>query len=154
MFVLRAAMTDDADAVADVYLESRRLLVAFAPLAHTEGEVREWIRDKIIPSGHVTVAVVDRRVVGMLEASPDGDVGWIQQLYVHPDWIGNGVGSGMLEHAKAELGAPIRLFTFQENHRSRHFYEHRGFRVVSFGDGSDNEERCPDVLYEWVGEDR
>ena len=50
------------------------------------------------------------------------------------------------------LGPPIRLYTFQENHRSRNFYEGRGFKALAFGDGSGNEERRPDVLYEWTGE--
>ena len=34
-------------------------------------------------------------------------------------------------------------------HRARHFYEARGFEAIAFGDGSHNEERCPDILYEW-----
>ena len=33
--------------------------------------------------------------------------------------------------------------------RARHFYEARGFEAIAFGNGSHNEERCPDVLYEW-----
>jgi hypothetical protein len=28
-------------------------------------------------------------------------------------------------------------------------YESRGFRAIAFGDGAGNEEKCPDVLYEW-----
>jgi hypothetical protein len=28
------------------------------------------------------------------------------------------------------------------------FYERHGFRAIAFSDGSANEERCPDVLYE------
>ena len=31
----------------------------------------------------------------------------------------------------------------------RDFYERWGFKAVRFGDGSGNEEKCPDVLYEW-----
>ena len=30
------------------------------------------------------------------------------------------------------------------------FYEHRGMRVVELTDGSRNEEREPDALYEWL----
>jgi len=39
--------------------------------------------------------------------------------------------------------------TLEANQRARAFYERRGFRAIAFGDGSGNEERCPDVLYEW-----
>jgi ribosomal protein S18 acetylase RimI-like enzyme len=56
-----------------------------------------------------------------------------------------------VERAKAELGAPIRLYAFQENAPTRQFYERHGFKAIAFGDGSENEENCPDVLYEWAG---
>jgi ribosomal protein S18 acetylase RimI-like enzyme len=49
----------------------------------------------------------------------------------------------------ANLTSPIRLYTFQENDGARRFYERHGFRAIEFGDGSNNEENCPDVLYEW-----
>ncbi|MBW3588677.1 MAG: GNAT family N-acetyltransferase [Actinobacteria bacterium] len=147
--LLRSALPDDAESVADVYLRSRRELVAFAPLAHTDDEVRAWIRESLIPEAGVTVAVKAGSVVGMQAVSRDEEFSWIDQLYVDPDWVGRGIGSSLLEHALAELVPPIRLYTFQENRRSRGFYEGRGFRAVAFGDGTGNEEGCPDVLYEW-----
>ena len=79
------------------------------------------------------------------------DCGWIEQLYLHPEAVGLGYGRQLLEWAKGELGPPIRLYTFQFNKRSRRFYEREGFEVVAYRDGSQNEERCPDVLYEWRG---
>ena len=30
------------------------------------------------------------------------------------------------------------------------FYERHDFRILELGDGSGNEEGCPDVLYEWA----
>ena len=41
------------------------------------------------------------------------------------------------------------LWTFEGNHRARRFYEQRGFVAVEFTDGSRNEERTPDVRYQW-----
>lgn len=43
---------------------------------------------------------------------------------------------------------PIRLYTFQQNAGARRFYGRSGFASIQFTDGSANEERCPDVLYE------
>ena len=63
--------------------------------------------------------------------------------------MGQGIGTKLLDLARAELRPPIRLYTFQANERARCFYESRGFRAVAFGDGTGNEEKCPDVLYEW-----
>ena len=37
----------------------------------------------------------------------------------------------------------------QQNERARRFYEARGFRAVEFTDGEANEEKTPDVRYEW-----
>lgn len=148
---IRAATLDDADSVADVYLRSRKELVACAPLVHSDEAVRKWVRRHLIPAGQTTVAVIDDQVVGLLAVSKGTDCGWIDQLYLLPAWVGRGIGTTLLELARSELPPPIRLYTFQANQRARRFYEHRGFRAVAFGDGSANEEKCPDILYEWVG---
>jgi GNAT superfamily N-acetyltransferase len=146
---LRAATIEDADAVADVYLRSRKELVACAPLAHSDTDVRDWIRLRLIPAGRTTVAVADGSVVGMLAVSSGTDCRWIDQLYLLPEWVGGGIGSRLLDLALRELPPPVRLYTFQCNERARRFYERRGFEAIAFGDGSGNEERCPDILYEW-----
>jgi GNAT superfamily N-acetyltransferase len=145
---LRAATLADAAAVADVYLRSRKELVACAPLVHSDDDVREWICARLIPAGRTTVAVVEGQVVGLLTISPGADAGWIEHLYVHPTWVGQGIGTRLLALARQLLPAHIRLYTFRENHRARRFYESRGFLATAFGDGSGNEEKCPDVLYE------
>jgi GNAT superfamily N-acetyltransferase len=145
----RAATVDDADSVADVYLRSRKELVACAPLVHSDDDVRDWIRRNLIPAGRTTVAVADGRVIGVLAVSRGTDCSWIDQLYLHPDWVQLGIGTQLLELALRELVPPIRLYTFQCNERARYFYERRGFRAIFFGDGSGNEEKCPDILYEW-----
>ena len=46
------------------------------------------------------------------------------------------------------LHGTIRVYTFEPNRGARRFYERHGFSAIAFGDGSNNESRCPDVLYE------
>lgn len=145
----RAAMANDADSVADVYLRSRKELVACAPLVHSDEDVRDWIRRHLIPAGRTTVAVADGRAIGLLAVSRDADCGWIDQLYLLPAWVERGIGSRLLGLAQSQLAPPIRLYTFQCNERARRFYERRGFKAIAFGDGASNEEKCPDILYEW-----
>jgi GNAT superfamily N-acetyltransferase len=148
--ILRTAALADAEAVSEVYLASRKRFLAYAPLAHTDQEVREWIAHTLIPSGEVTLAILDGQTVGMLALSRDETAGWIEHLYLHPQAVGQGIGTHLLAMAKDRLGPPIRLYTFQANAGARRFYERHGFQAVAFGDGSDNEENCPDVLYEWI----
>ena len=148
----RAACLDDAEAIATVYLRSRKELVACAPLAHSDEEVREWVRERLIPAGRTTVALAGGQAVGLLAVSSGTDASWIDQLYLLPAWVGQGIGTKLLDLARADLRPPIRLYTFQGNERARRFYESRGFRPIAFGDGTGNEEKCPDVLYEWCPE--
>lgn len=147
--ILRPATLLDASAVADVYLASRKAFVEFAPMVHTEAETRQWISGVVIPSGRVTVAVDDGTIVGMMALACREGIGWVDHLYVHPAAAGQGIGARLLRQALQELEPPVRLYVFQANIRARQFYERHGFTAIDFGDGSANEERCPDVLYEW-----
>ncbi len=146
---LHPATLADADTVCDVYLASRKRFLSFAPSAHSDDEVRQWIREHVIPTGSVTVASMNGAIVGMMNLSKSEMHGWIDQLYLHPDFVNKGIGTQLLLHAKSALGSPIRLYTFQANTGARRFYERHGFVAIEFGDGSKNEENCPDVLYEW-----
>ena len=145
----RPATLSDADSAANVYLRSRKELVACAPLVHSDEAVCEWIRRDLIPAGRITVAVVDDLVVGLLAVSKGPPCSWIDQLYLLPGWVGRGIGTRLLELGRSELLPPIRLYTFQCNQPARYFYERRRFKAIVFGDGSGNEEKCPDILYEW-----
>jgi GNAT superfamily N-acetyltransferase len=146
---IRVATAADAEAVTEVYLASRRRLLPYAPLAHSDEEIRRWIGEVLIPPGNVYAAADDGVIVGMIALSQGEDYGWIDQFYLHPEAVGQGIGSLLLELAKRQLSPPIRLYTFQANLGARRFYELHGFRAIEFTDGMGNEEKCPDVLYEW-----
>lgn len=135
--------------MADVYLRSRKELVACAPQGHSDQAVRDWIGERLIPAGNSTVALVDGLVVGLLAVSKSPGCSGIDHLYLLPAWVGRGIGTRFLEFARSELPPPIPLYTFQCNERARSFYEQRGFRAINFRDGSDNEEKSPDILYGW-----
>jgi GNAT superfamily N-acetyltransferase len=146
---VRRATLDDAEAVADIHLRSFGATYPF-PLAHSDDEVREWVRTRLIPQMETWVAVEDEpdagmeRVLGMMTLAP----GWLEQLYVDPNRLGEGIGRLLLEHAKA-LQPNLLLWTFQVNARARRFYERNGFVPVQMTDGAGNEERQPDVQYAW-----
>ena len=147
--MLRPATKEDAAAVAQVLVESRRTFLPFAASPHGLEDTREWVERHLLPAGGVTVATAEGRVVAVLAVSEDDSVSWIDQLYVLPGFEGQGLGTLLLQQAHVSVKRPIRLFTFQQNTRARRFYERHGYKVMSFSDGQSNEERCPDVLYEF-----
>lgn len=145
--LLRKATSADVNAIANVYLSSRKDLVSFAPLIHSDESILSWIRNELLLKEHVIVAEVNGIIIGMMSLTNDQDIRWINQFYIHPDAVNQGVGSLMIEEAKSILESPIQLHTFQENFGARRFYERHGFKAIAFDDGSGNEENCPAVLY-------
>lgn len=143
MIDVRRATAADASAVADVFLDSFHATYEF-PLAHADDEVRGWIRDRLIPTQETWVAIDGERVVGMMAITP----GHLEQLYVAPDRLGDGIGRRFVDLAKERSPAGLSLWTFQVNDRARRFYERNGFSAVEFTD-DDNQERQPDVRYAW-----
>ena len=148
--VLRSANEGDAADVVRVLRASRLCFLPYAPPVRSAAEDLAWARDSLIPSGAVTVATVDDSVIGVLAVSRAEGANWIDQLYIQPEYCGRGVGSQLMTVALSSLHRPIRLYTFQQNGGARRFYEGFGFVPIEWGDGSANEEGCPDVLYELV----
>ncbi len=147
--MIRLAEESDAHVVADIILESRGRYVAYAPLAHTEADTREWVRTVLIPKRTVFILIEGVHPRAIMALYVGSGAAWIDQLYVKPGYTSRGHGWALLSVAQKILAPPVRLYTFQENHGARRFYERAGFVAIQFDDGSGNEERCPSVLYEW-----
>jgi GNAT superfamily N-acetyltransferase len=143
--LVRPAADDESGTIAEVFLESFRGLT-FLPLVHTDDEIRTWIRTEMVPSHEVWVAEAAGAIAGF--AAVKGDL--LGHLYVRPSAQNRGVGSALLDVVKRELPDGFQFWVFQRNVAARRFYERHGCRVVELGDGSGNEEREPDALYEWV----
>ena len=139
---IRPARPEDAAAIADVFIPSFESLT-FLPMLHTHEEHREFIRSLLIRA-EVWVAEEDGQIVGMAALADDV----LEHLYVHPDFHGRGAGSALFEKAKQLRPRGFTFWVFQQNDRARTFYERRGCRLVRLTDGSGNEEKTPDALYE------
>jgi GNAT superfamily N-acetyltransferase len=144
-FHITSAIAADAAEIADVYLAARNDALPFLRRVHTDVQVRAWIADTLLLRCRVWVARNEQRIVGFLALDNEE----LEQLYVLPGRYRRGVGSTLLDVAKAASAGRLCLFTFQKNERARAFYESQGFRVVDENDGSRNEEREPDMRYEW-----
>lgn len=142
---IRRARPEEAGEIASVWLRSRAASApAIPPLVHTEDEVHRWFEDVLLPNDEVWIAEDPLSIVGILVL----EGAWVDQLYVHPDRTGQGIGAQLISTAKQERPTGLRLWTFAANVRARRFYEDHSF-VVTGSTTGDNEECAPDVLYEW-----
>ena len=89
--------------------------------------------------------------VGFLAIRRSRTEGWevLEKLYVDPDAQSRGVGTLLLDQAKALRPDGLHLWVFQRNTGAIRFYERHGFRLVKLTDGAENTEREPDALYVW-----
>jgi ribosomal protein S18 acetylase RimI-like enzyme len=143
--VLRRAEPADAVALADVWLRSFDAALPSVRRAHTDDEVRGWIRDVVVPERETWLADAGAVVVGVMVLG----LGEIDQLYLDPDWRGRGIGDRFVALAKELFPSGLSLWTFQVNQAACRFYERHGFVAVERTDGAGNEEREPDVRYVW-----
>ena len=141
--MIRRATATDAPAVAAVFRRSYGTLT-FLPTLHTPDEDRAHFAG-LIERADVWVDEEEGRLLGFLVLAGDE----LDALYVEPDAHGRGVGSALLERAQQLRPEGFEFWVFQRNERARRFYEARGCRLVRLTDGSANEEREPDALYEW-----
>jgi GNAT superfamily N-acetyltransferase len=143
---LRRAAAADADAVARVWLRSFAAALPSVRLAHSDDQVRTWIRSVVIDALETWLVTVDEVIVGMM-ALHDTD---IDQLYLDPQWRGRGIGDLLIAHAKSQRPEGLGLWTFQVNIPACRFYELHGFVEVTRTDGSRNEEHEPDIRLQWT----
>ncbi len=139
----RLATTDDTADLASVQLSS-----ALAGFSHifpssmpkpTQGQLEEeWAALLTRPDRTILAALHDDEVCGTaVYGSDDGrprDADCIlAKLYVHPDFLGMGIGGGLHDRAVAGLAAAghatARLWVLERNLPARRMYEHRGWRL-------------------------
>ncbi|WP_143467534.1 GNAT family N-acetyltransferase [Leptolyngbya ohadii] len=107
----RSATLSDTEGVAKVYLSSRKAFVPFAPIAHSEAAVYEWIRNILIPGNQVKVVERGNEIIGMMALATTEETGWIEQLYLHPD-------GEYPTYAKSRNSEqPVEVCTAQVQHR-------------------------------------
>ncbi len=129
-------------------MTSRAAFLAFAVSPHSPSDMQLWVREQLLPAGGCYVAQLGQQIVGVLAIKRDTPSNWIEQLYICPHYVGQGIGAQLLQHALQFLPRPVRLYTFQANFGARRFYQRHGFVAIAWSNGQENEERCADVLFE------
>lgn len=113
---------------------------------HTLAEARAFFRNRVLPTCRVLVAARAGKLLGLLAL----EAPWIQHFAIFPEHQRQGIGSALLQRARALSPDELRLFTFQRNVAGRAFYDKHHFTVVAFG-VSPAPELEPDVEYRWTG---
>ncbi|HEY4201491.1 MAG TPA: GNAT family N-acetyltransferase [Devosiaceae bacterium] len=111
---------------------------------HTPAEDAAYWREQLLPRCTILGRLEADRLVAVIAYA----AGWIEQLYILPVAQGRGIGTCLVNQAKADM-AEIALWTFQRNTGARAFYERQGFSAVEQTDGAGNEAQEPDILYRW-----
>ena len=141
--MIRPAGPEDVPAIAELYERSLATL-SFLPTLHTLEEHRAWF-GQVVAEREVWVWEEESAILGFIAL----DDAMLDYLYIEPEMTGRGIGSALLNHAKERRPGGFTLWTFQQNEGARRFYERGGLRAIRFTDGEGNEEKTPDVLYEW-----
>lgn len=145
--LLRPATDADAAAVAAVHLASRNS-APMPPSVHADDEAYPWLAGRL-REDEVWVAEVAGQVVGYARLTG----AWLDDLYVLPTHAGRGVGSALLDLAKARRPDGFCLWVFETNRPARDFYARHGLVELEHTDGSGNEEKAPDLRMAWPGAD-
>ena len=111
---------------------------------HTPEADRRYFEGEVYDNSNLYGVHENHNLVGFVGLKP----GWVEKLYILPEYQGRGFGRSLLDVAKTQ-DTELRLWTFERNHLARRFYEANGFVELDRTDGRDNEEREPDVLYKW-----
>jgi len=140
--VIRRATAEDVEAIARVF-DRALATMTYLPVVHTFEENIAWFGAQV-SDGEAWVWD-DGSVHGYMLL---GDAELLH-IYLDAEYTGRGIGTQLLELAKERRPGGFTLWTFQQNDGARRFYERHGLHAIELGDGSGNEERVPDVKYEW-----
>ncbi len=141
---IRRLSVDDMDAVAGIYRQSFDERLPWLSGIRMREEDRLFFRETVFPQCDLWGAIENGRIVGFAALRQ----GWIDHLYVLPEYQSRGVGSALLSHCQAQA-AELQLWTFQQNCGANRFYESHGFERVRTTENTGNGEKEPDALYRW-----
>lgn len=143
---LRSGRPEDAAGCAGIFNDWIDA-TEWMPRVHPARDVLRHYRDYVLATCAVVVAEREGRVDGFLAL---GRAGFVDGLYLAPEARRRGIGTALIDAAKAQRPEGLMLWTFVANAAARRFYARQGFLDLRQTDG-DNEEGLPDILLAWGG---
>jgi GNAT superfamily N-acetyltransferase len=147
---IRPARIEEKDVLARIFVRAHDDGMTYIPPV-PEAALPIIANDVFEHNDEIWLAEEEGRPLGFLAIRRSRRDDWevLERLYVEPEAQNRGVGSALLDQAKALRPDGLVLWVFQKNEGARRFYERHGFRLVRLTDGAENMEREPDALYQW-----
>ena len=102
-----------------------------------------YFDEHVLTETSVQLALREGELVGFGAFTPES----VMQLYVHVSHLGQGIGTRLLDDAKAASSGRLWLYTFVTNTNAQRFYERHGFEIVERG--FEPVMQLGDLRYEW-----
>lgn len=110
-----------------------------------------WLLDRLAAleaQGAQTLCLWDEEHKGLLGfVTIDPASGWLDQICVHPERFGGGVGAALLAAARERSPGLVRLDVNADNDRAVRFYEREGFKRL--GPGQLSQSGRETLILEW-----
>jgi len=113
------------------------------PVPNPRDDQMRFFDEQLLVETRVMLALQDDALVGFGAFTPEA----VMQLYVHVGHLGRGIGTQLLDHAKATSTGTLWLYTFVTNTTAQRFYERHGFVVAARG--FEPVMQLGDLRYEW-----
>ncbi|GLV27654.1 N-acetyltransferase [Sphingobium sp. TomTYG75] len=125
---IRTAQPEDYETIAAIWYESASQMDGGAPILDHPNTLVERIISSLANGWSLKVAVVDRKIVGLLATIPKDNV--LDQLFVTPEAQRQGIGAALLDEAKRQLPMGFMLRTPATNLAAHRFYEQHGLFAI------------------------
>ena len=94
-------------------------------------KVLQWVRRKIEAQiGEYQRVLMDGSLAGYVHFHPAGERMELDDLYILPEYRGQGIGTAVVEKCCGETEKPVYLYVFRRNEGAVRLYQRLGFMIV------------------------
>ena len=128
--VIRAGRDDEGPRLKEIAIAAKGFW------GYEPQKVREWADQGDFTPARlrelvVFVAEAGGDAIGWCSLIPKGETSWLEDLWIHPDWIARGVVTRLFRHvAQYAAGLGARLLEWEAEPNAIGFYEKQGARYL------------------------